>query len=284
VILTVGQVLEESVRALLEAGVEEPRLDARLLAAFALRRTPEQIFAHPEAELDPDQEKLVRALIARRVAREPLALITGEKEFWSLRFKVSSATLIPRPDSETLIEAVLDAVSEKESSLRILDLGTGSGCLLLALLHEFGEASGIGVDVSEQALRVASVNAENLALSNRARFIQADWNEAMVLGGSFDLVVCNPPYVPALGIESLQPEVTEFEPHSALFAGSEGFAEFPKVIALLPELLNDGGSAFFEVGIGQSDAVAMMLRQTGLRTVNVHPDLAGIGRCVSGMI
>ncbi|NQU57984.1 MAG: peptide chain release factor N(5)-glutamine methyltransferase [Rhodospirillales bacterium] len=278
---TTGAVLEESVQALDQAGVDEPRFEARLLVAFALNRTPEHVFGYPEVELSLEELDHLRALVVRRVAREPLALITGEKEFWSLRFAVSVATLIPRPDSETLIEVVLKTFPDKDAPVKILDLGTGSGCLLLSLLHEYKNAWGIGVDISEAALKVARTNSENLGLGQRAEFICVDWNQGVPGLGTFDVIICNPPYVPEGDKKSLQREVVMFEPHSALFAGAEGLSEFPTIIALLSGLLGQGGAVFFEVGVGQAEIVAPLLVQAGLNSVDIMTDLAGIGRCVT---
>lgn len=277
---TTAEALEDSVQGLARAGVENPRIEARLLAAFALQRTPEHIFAYPEVELKARELEQLRGVVTRRAAREPLALITGQKEFWSLRFAVSPATLIPRPDSETLVEAVLKGYPDKGAIYRILDLGTGSGCLLLSLLYEYRNATGLGVDNSEAALEVARANAKDLGLANRTKFVHGDWSSGLSNLGSFDAIVCNPPYVPEVDKHSLQREVVEFEPESALFAGVDGLSEYPLIIALLPGLLNAAGCVFFEVGIGQAETVARMLAQAALSNIDIRPDLAGIGRCV----
>lgn len=277
---TTAKALEESVQALAGAGIEEARFEARLLAAFALGRTPEHVFAYPEVELEGPELDHMRDLVARRTAREPLALITGTKEFWSLNFAVSPATLVPRPDSETLIESVLGAYPDKGSVLRILDLGTGSGCLLLSLLHEYASATGLGFDISEAALEVARANAENLGLAKRAEFVHGDWSQELCGFANFDVVLCNPPYVPEADKKSLQREVAGFEPHSALFAGADGLSEYPLIIAQLHGLLKAGGYVFFEVGIGQAESVAQMLARAEMRNIDICPDLAGIGRCV----
>ncbi len=281
---TTGEALAEAVRALAEAGVDEARLDARLLAAFALKRTPEHVFGYPEMELKADEFRHFNTLVARRAAREPLALITGEKEFWSLRFAVSSATLIPRPDSETLVQAVLNVFPHKGDPVKMLDLGTGSGCLLLSLLDEYKNAWGVGTDISDSALIVARANAENLGLAARAQFVHGDWNKGVSGLGTFDIILSNPPYVPEGDKDSLQQEVVRFEPHSALFAGADGLSEFPAIIAQLPGLLKSGGAVFFEVGAGQAESVAHMLVQAGMFSVEIFPDIAGIGRCVTAKL
>ncbi|MBC8269481.1 MAG: peptide chain release factor N(5)-glutamine methyltransferase [Rhodospirillaceae bacterium] len=281
---TTGEAFEESVQALSRAGVDDPRLDARLIAAFALNRAPEHIFGFPEVELEADEIRLLRTLVARRVAREPLALITGEKEFWSLRFVVTSATLIPRPDSETLIEAVIRTFPDKAAPVKILDLGTGSGCLLLSLLHEYENARGIGTDISEQALIVARTNAKRLELEGRVEFVYANWNDGACNFADFHIILCNPPYIPEGDRDSLQHEVRQYEPHGALFAGPQGLSEYSTIVPLLPDLLKEGGWVFFEVGAGQAETVAEMLRGAGMYSISISPDLAGIGRCVSAKL
>lgn len=280
--LSVGDALEESVQALLDAGIHEARMEARLIVALALGCTPEQVFGYPEKKLEQNDLVRTRSLVSRRVAREPLALITGKKEFWSLPFIVNTATLIPRPDSETLIEAVLAAYPDKKADMKILDLGTGTGCLLLALLHEYENATGVGTDISEKALEAARANAENLKLANRARFFASDWNEDVSGLGAFDIVVSNPPYVPQGDKSALQPEVALYEPHSALFAGTDGLSAYRTLIPLLPALSGGSGGVFLEVGIGQADAVGNMMETAGMKDISVHRDLAGIVRCVAG--
>jgi release factor glutamine methyltransferase len=283
-VTTIGEILNVSVEALSKAGVDEARLDARLILAHALDLTPEKVFGYPEKELDQDGLARIEALVARRAEREPLALITGEKEFWSLRFAVSPDTLIPRPDSETLIEAVLAAYPEKNASLRILDLGTGTGCLLLSLLSEYKNATGMGTDFSQGALKVARQNARSFDLSMRAGFILADWHENVSSFGTFDVVVSNPPYVPDGEESSLQPEVAQYEPHSALFAGIDGLQDYRAITSMLSGLANVGASVFFEVGINQANAVMRIMEKAKMTDILVRPDLAGVERCVSGKI
>jgi len=280
-VTTVGQALEESVQTLRRSEIDEAHLDARLIVAHGLNMTTQQVFGYPEKQLEDGDLERIRKLIARRSQHEPVALITGEKEFWSLLFKVSAATLIPRPDSETLIETVLAAQPDKKASLRILDLGTGSGCLLLALLHEYENATGVGIDFSEDALKVARFNGENLGLGGRADFTQANWNNPIPGCAGFDVIISNPPYVAENDRGTLAPDVVEYEPDSALFAGHDGLREYKTIIALLVDLTTVTGNVFFEVGINQADAVAGMLEKAGLRDISIHPDLTGIGRCVA---
>jgi release factor glutamine methyltransferase len=280
-VTTVGEALEESVQTLRHAKIDEARLDARLIVAYGLNMTSQQVFGYPERQLEDGDLEGVRKLVARRSQHEPVALIIGEKEFWSLLFKVTAATLVPRPDSETLIEAVLAAQPDKKSPMRILDLGTGSGCLLLALLHEYENSTGAGIDLSEDALKVARLNGENLGLGGRADFIQADWNNWVPSLADFDIIISNPPYVAENDRGTLLADVVDYEPDRALFAGQDGLREYKTIISLLAESTNVTGNVFFEVGINQADVVAKMLKKAGLVDILIHRDIAGIGRCVA---
>jgi release factor glutamine methyltransferase len=278
---TVGEALEESVQTLQHAEIDEAHLDARLIVAHGLNMTSQQVFGYPERQMKDEDLEGVRELVARRSKHEPVALITGEKEFWSLLFKVTAATLIPRPDSETLIEAVLTAQPNKKWPTRILDLGTGSGCLLLALLHEYENSTGVGIDLSEDALKVARFNGDNLGLGGRADFIQSNWNDGVPNLVDFDIIISNPPYVAENDRGTLLADVVEYEPESALFAGQDGLREYKTIISLLAESTNMTSNVFFEVGINQADVVAKMLKNAGLGDISIYPDLAGIGRCVA---
>ena len=217
------------------------------------------------------------ALIARRAAHEPLALILGKREFWSLEFAVSPDTLIPRGDSETLIEAALAAFPHREAVRRVLDLGTGTGCLLIAALHEFPNAFGIGVDRMPGAARLAARNAAALGCADRSAFLVADWSEP--LAGRFDLVLSNPPYIPTPDLAGLMPEVADHEPSSALDGGADGLTAYRRIVAALPPLLAAGGIGVLELGIGQSDDVAELGKAAGL-TADTRNDLAGIPRAL----
>jgi release factor glutamine methyltransferase len=216
-------------------------------------------------------------LLARRIAREPLALILGHREFWSLDFAVSPATLIPRPESETLIEAALAAFSRRSPPRMILDLGTGTGCLLLASLAEFPAAFGLGVDRSPAAAALAAHNAATLGLADRAAFICGDW--ATALAARFDLVLCNPPYIPTSDLSLLMPEVVDYEPRSALDGGAAGLAVFRHLVPVLPHLMTPSGIAVLEFGPGQLEAIAGLARMAGM-TVAARHDLAGNPRAL----
>jgi len=217
------------------------------------------------------------ALLARRCAREPLALILGRREFWSLDFAVSTDTLVPRPESETLIEAAVAAFPDRHVPRMILDLGTGTGCLLLAALHEFPGAFGVGVDRSAAAAGLAARNATALGLAARAGFLCAHWDTALT--GRFDLVLCNPPYVPTWTIDGLMPEVARYEPRSALDGGADGLDAYRAIVTILSCLLTEGGVAILEVGHGQAGRVAGRAQKAGL-VAEARADLLGITRAL----
>ncbi len=255
-----------------EAGIENPRREARLLVAHALGLTRESLLRAPYEEAD---WLAVAAVVQRRTAREPMAYILGCREFWSLDFAVSPATLIPRPETETLIEAAITARPDRRSVRRVLDLGTGTGCLLLAALTEFPQASGVGTDRSAEAVALARANADALGLSDRAAFACGDWAEAIC--GRFDLVLCNPPYIASGEMAALAPEIRLHEPQAALEAGPDGLGSYRRVIAGLPRLLSDGGLAVLELGAGQAQAVAAIAQREKF-VMGLRPDLAGIPR------
>jgi release factor glutamine methyltransferase len=257
-----------------DAGIDNPRLEARLLLAHVLGVSVAALLRDPHASADPAGYD---ALIARRAAHEPLAYIIGRREFWSLDFAVSRAALIPRPDSETLIEAALAAFARRPPPHRILDLGTGTGCLLLSALHEFQGAFGIGVDRAPGAARLAAANAAALGLSDRAAFLCGDW--AAPLDQRFDLVLCNPPYIPTSDIERLMPDVAGHEPHGALDGGADGLAAYRRIVPSLRALLQPKGVAVLELGVGQVAAIAALAEESGLAAIT-RPDLAGIERAI----
>jgi release factor glutamine methyltransferase len=253
------------------AGIESPRREARLILAAALRTDQSGLLSREDAP-----PETFEPLLQRRCRREPLAYILGVKEFWGLNFEVSPATLIPRPDSETLIEAAIDSFPDRDAA-RILDLGTGTGCLLLAALHEFPESFGIGTDVSPAAAALARRNAHNLGLAHRAAFLAADW--AAPLAGRFGLILGNPPYIPAPDLPSLMPEVQLYEPDSALNGGPDGLAAYRHIISALPALLAPNGAAILELGAGQADAVTALAQAAGF-SVKTRADLANIPRAL----
>jgi release factor glutamine methyltransferase len=268
--VTVREALRHGAASLAAAGIDNPRLDARLLLGHSTGLSREALLREPLRGIDPAP---YRALLARRAAREPLALILGRQEFWSLDFEVSPATLIPRADSETLIEAALAALPDRSRVRMILDLGTGTGCLLLAALTEFPLAWGLGVERSPAAA-LASRNACALGLAARAGIVCGDWDDA--LSARFDLVLSNPPYIPSADIVDLMPEVARHEPRRALDGGADGLDAYRRILAALPGLLAPGGVAVLELGAGQADAVKALWGGP----VEFRADLGGIVRAM----
>ncbi len=272
--MAAGEALREGAERLRAAGIDNPRLEARLLLGRALGRDQASVLAALEARVAPNP---YFTMIARRAAREPLAFILGVREFWSLSFEVSPATLIPRPESETLIEATLAVYPDRGAIKRVLDLGTGTGCLLLAVLAEFPNAHGIGVDRVGSAAALARRNAARLGLSARAGFLVGDWAEP--ISGQFDLVLCNPPYIPSREVPTLMPEVGRHEPAGALDGGADGLDAYRRVLAWLPRLLAPSGTAVLELGQGQAEAVMGLANGVGLTTSH-RADLAGTPRAL----
>ena len=279
---SVGFLVDAAAKTFTDAGIDTPRLDARLLVAYGLGRDPGWLIGHPEAIPSPEEARRIEALISRRAAREPLAYITGEKEFWSLSFKVTPATLIPRPDSETLVEKVLDRIQNRQAALRLLDLGTGSGCLLLALSHELPNARGVGIDRSADALTVARENGQALGLGERVRFLLGNWFAPLSGAAPFDIVIANPPYVSDAEMVTLEPEILGFEPETALRAGADGLDDYREILAGLLDWLAPGGLFCGEIGERQGAAAAELARQAGLSGVGVEADGAGRARCICG--
>lgn len=274
--LTVGDHVAEGAQRLAAAGVPEPRREARLLLAYALGIEPVAVTGYPERPVADGGA--YEQLVARRANREPLSHLTGRREFWSLDFEVTPATLDPRPDSETVVETALAAFPDPGARLDILDFGTGTGCLLLAILHERPAATGLGVDIESDAVAVARRNADRLGLADRARFAAGEWGAG--LDGPFDLIVSNPPYIAEADIDGLQPEIARFESRRALDGGADGLAAYRALAPDVARLLSPGGIAVIEFGAGQGGAVARILEDAGLDPVGFAADLAGHDRCI----
>ena len=270
--------LREAAIRMRTAGIDRAEAEARLLLCAALGIAREALIAAPERCLDADQAAGFRALVDRRCAREPISRILGRREFWSLEFGLNTATLDPRPDSETLIEAALAWRPDRRAALRILDLGTGSGCLLCALLREFPAATGIGTDCAAAALEMADSNAAALGLARRARFVATDWDDG--LAGRFDLVVANPPYIPRAAIDGLAPEVALFEPRAALDGGADGLEAYRALAPRIARRLAPDAAAFVEIGIDQAGPVGRIMAACGLERFVQNPDLGGMIRCI----
>jgi len=248
-----------------------PRLDAELLAAFALGISRDWLLLNGlEDEVPPSFE----VLVGRRLAHEPMAYIIGKRDFWTLSLAIGSGVLVPRPDSETLIEAAISFFTS-QSPAQILDLGTGSGALLLAALSHWPNAAGIGVDRSLAALAIAQNNADLCQLADRARFQPGDWGEG--LEGPFDLILCNPPYIK--DDVQLPPEVADYEPLEALYAGPDGLADYRRLARDIPRLLSPTGCACLEIGYDQGRTAASVFAG-GALSVEVLQDLGGRDRCL----
>jgi release factor glutamine methyltransferase len=275
---TLGSLLGEAAFGLSQAGFAEPRRLARRLVASALDLAPTELLAHPEQVVDAQQSGRVRLALIRMADREPLSRILGHREFWGLEFALSADTLDPRPETETVVEAVLRQVLDHEAPLRFLDLGTGTGCILLALLSEFPAATGFGVDLAPGAAATARRNAAALGLAERAHFVVGDWGTAVA--GRFDVITSNPPYIAAGALADLPREVALYDPCLALDGGPDGLEAYRSLVVDLSRLLEPGAVLAVEVGFGQAPTVAAMLRAGGLAISGHERDLAGIARCV----
>ena len=270
-------ILDEAAVRLREAGVEAPRSEARLLLAHAMSVPREDIIA---GAVMPDDGALARFrdAVARRCAREPFAYIVGRREFFSLDFAVGKGVLIPRPESELLVEEALRRFPRGDEKLRVLDLGTGTGCLLLAFLAQRTQAEGLGIDVSEAALEYGRRNAQQLGLANRARFLRGDWGESVA--GRFDVIFINPPYIKTAEIETLAPEVAGHEPARALDGGRDGLDCYRKIAPALAELMSAKGCALVEIGEGQVEAASAIFEDSKLSVEGTVTDFARIHRCL----
>jgi release factor glutamine methyltransferase len=270
-----------SVRKRLEsAGVDTPVLDARLLLEAGAGVSRLEIVTDPRRPVNAEQVSAVNALVTRRETREPVSHILGRKHFWTLDLKVNSNVLTPRPETEFVVEAALQALLPAQASHRILDLGAGSGAILLALLTERPNATGLAVDISEAALEMAHANATQLGLAERINIRRSDWADG--IDETFDLVVSNPPYIPSAEIAGLAPEVSRFEPRLALDGGADGLSAYRIIVSSLPRLLKSGGAFALEVGLGQADGVAALARAAGLIVGEPRRDLSGAPRVIVG--
>ena len=252
-----------------------PEHDARYVIAKRAGLSHADMIADPDREIE---EAHIFEDLARYKAGKPLSRIYGEREFWGMSFKLSEATLDPRPDTETLIEAVLKRYEDRQPPKTILDLGTGSGCILLALLSEFPESKGLGVDISPEALKTAQENAKRLGFSDRADFMCSSWADD--LENQFDLVVSNPPYIASDVIPKLEKNVQDYDPIQALDGGKTGLEAYENIFSALPRCLKRGGFAFFEIGFDQEKSTRRLSEESGFLVQNVHRDSTGNPRVV----
>jgi release factor glutamine methyltransferase len=279
--VTLGDLLRAGREALAAAGVASPGLDAALLLCRAAGVSREVLMGYPERRAGAGVEGDYRSFLRRRASREPVSRILGRREFWGLEFVLDRHTLDPRPDTETLVAAALDWLRGRGPA-RIVDLGTGTGCILLALLAERPDDTGLGIDVSAAALDVAQGNARRLGLDARAAFAAGDWTAGLA-DATADLLVANPPYIPRADIAGLEPEVALYDPAGALDGGVDGLAAYRAIAAGLPRVLAPGGAAFLEIGPDQAEPVAALLRAAGAAELRTVADLAGRVRCVVGL-
>lgn len=275
---TLGLFLAEAETTLSTAGLGEPRRRARRLICEMLELSAAELLIHPERRLEPHEADRLRCALGRLIKGEPPSRILGRREFWGLSFALSADTLDPRPESETVVEAVLSRIADRCAAFRLLDLGTGTGCLLLALLSEYPGASGFGVDIAVGAVRTARGNAAALGLTNRAGFFTGDWGAA--ISGRFAAIVANPPYIATAEIPGLPPEVGRYDPRRALDGGRDGLEAYRSVATAMPALLARDGVLAVEIGAGQAAAAAAIFMAQGLTIDGIERDLAGIERCV----
>lgn len=274
---TVVKILEWTAGYFREQGVDSPRLDAELLLADLLDLDRVGLYLQFDRPFNEAELTAYRALVKRRAAREPLAYILGQAEFWSLPFRVTPEVLVPRGDTEVLVEEALERLGERG---QLLDIGTGSGAIAIAIAHERPQLQVEAIDVSAGALAVATENAELNAVADRVSFRQEDLGG--LSGGPYNMIVSNPPYIPEGDRAGLMPEVRDHEPALALFAGSDGLAAYRQIIDQAPDCLDAGGWLLLEVGIDQSESVVALLSAAGFNDISVRDDYAGIPRVVCG--
>jgi len=281
-----GQTVEAARRALTvtlrERGIDSAELDARLFVGAALGLDLTGLIAAGGRTTTDDEARCLENFMRRRLAFDPTARILGTKEFWGLSLRLSPSTLVPRPDTETVVELALEIARDaRQTPVRIADIGTGSGAILLALLHEWREASGVGTDLSLEALQTARGNAERLGIASRAMFVSC--NYAAALSGAFDLIVSNPPYIRSGELADLDPEVRDFDPRIALDGGPDGLDAYRALVPQASRLLAHGGALILEAGCGQSGPISELMTAAGLTAVGPpKADLAGIPRAVMG--
>ncbi|WPX97072.1 peptide chain release factor N(5)-glutamine methyltransferase [Candidatus Bandiella euplotis] len=278
IIIDLVKQAEESFKAV---GIETSMLDAKILLAHCMGlEQPQEIIFKLHSRISQDVHDRFTSLVNRRLAFEPIAYIVGYKCFWKRIFKVNHNVLIPRPETELMIDVVLKKLGHKKlENLHILDLGTGSGCIILSLLDEFKNSIGIGVDVSEKALEIAAVNANINQRNQRVKFVKSNWFYALNRWKKFDIIVANPPYIPKCEWDNLKPNVKNFEPSIALTDFSHGFENYEMIVHNAKNFLKKGGAMVLEIGYNQSDAISNILECAGYK-FEFYKDLQGINRVV----
>jgi len=261
---------DDMIAALIEAKISSPRLEADIILKYAAPNYP---------EFSGQEKTRVQEMLSRRINHEPLDKIIGQKEFYKSVFKVNQDVLSPRPDTEILVESALKLIN-KSKSCNILDLGTGSGCIILSLLKELPLAKGVGLDISEKALKIADLNANNLGVSDRVEWLLGSWQEPQKITGQFEIIVSNPPYIESKEIETLDREVKDFDPLLALDGGKDGFDCYRDIAKITPAILKEEGCILLEVGYNQADRVRQIFENQNLNYIETVKDLANIDRCV----
>lgn len=276
---TRAQALKNLRQALAEAGFDTAALDARLLLLAALNVPATELITHSDVPLTPDEAAQLDSVTRRRLAHEPVARIIGEREFWGLPFALSPETLVPRPDTETVVETTLDLLPDRQAPLLMADFGTGSGCLLVALLHELPRARGLGIDISLGALATARRNAWANGVGERSLFALSYWADA--IAGRFDLIVSNPPYIASPVISTLDREVREHDPMLALDGGPDGLEPYRVLLGEARRLLAPGGLLVVEIGYDQAEDLRSLAAANGLEILRIAHDLSNNPRCVA---
>ncbi len=276
----ISETLKTAAEVLQQSGIAEPRREANSLLTFTLQKDKTFLIAHSEYELSKQEEKRFQNFLRRRAEREPFQHITGKQEFYGLDFEVSKDVLIPRPETELIVE---NAVEILPKNGRFCEVGVGSGCISVSILHELKTASAIGLDVSEKALQIAEKNAETHNVFDRLELKISDVFDTLS-NEKFDLIVSNPPYISDEDIKTLQAEVRDFEPLSALTDGKDGLSIINKIVEDAPKFLKPHGFLLMEIGFNQSDKVKQMFSSEFWQSVEVLPDLQNIPRIVKGQI
>ena len=275
--VTVEEVFLSGIQKLNAAQVENPNLDAKIIFKHILSVDNEQFELCKKNEISSKITKSYFELIDRRIKREPIAYITNKQSFWNDEFKVTKDTLIPRPETELILESVISYFPDKKIDLNIADLGTGSGCIIISLLQEYINASGIGIDISKEAIKIANENKKLLKNHERLKLLDEDYAEYNLNG--FDIIVSNPPYISQDSLD-IQKDVYDYEPHLALFSKNNGIEAYNKIISNLASRIDKNFFLFLEIGLGQASEVTKLLKNNGFTEVLTKVDLANIPRCV----